>query len=266
MLIPDDEIKMLAARLDDLAERAGKGSTAYSKFLSPREKHYAEIFLRERGLTAQSVFFGGCPGTVRERLFIAPDYLAGLDGDGLREALRDDMETAVKALHVKGKGFGKRALTHRDYLGACLGLGLNRDAIGDIAVFDDSAILFCDKTVACFLSENLTSVGSESVSVGEFFPDADFEIKQEFSHISGTVASARIDCVIAELTNLSREKSQNMINSGLVEVEYETCEKNDRVFDTPFTVSVRGFGKFIVRALDGKTRKGRLRLDADKYI
>lgn len=266
MLIPDDEIKMLTARLDDLARRAEKGVIAYSKFLSPREKHYAEMFLRERGLEEQSFFFGGAPGAVRTRLFLTPDYLAGLDKAGMVESCREEIRGAVSAIIIKDKGFGKRPLTHRDFLGACLGLGLSRDAIGDICVSDDGAVMFCDGTISCFLSENLTSVGSQSVSVGEFIPDEDFEIKQEFSHISGTVASARIDCVIAELTNLSREKSQSMINSGLVEVEYETCEKNDRVFDAPFTVSVRGYGKYIVRALDEKTRKGRLRLDADKYI
>ena len=52
----------------------------------------------------------------------------------------------------------------------------------------------------------------------------------------------------------------------LAELDYETEERPDRTVNAPCTVSVRGQGKFRVLSVNDKTRKGRYRLVAEKFL
>ena len=109
-------------------------------------------------------------------------------------------------------------------------------------------------------------MSSDTVKVRRVEIASDFEPKRSFSHISDTVASARVDCVVASLCSLSREKSSQSVTSGLVEVDYETETRPDRVIVAPCLISVRGYGKFRINSVSEQTRRGRRRLDADKYV
>ena len=84
--------------------------------------------------------------------------------------------------------------------------------------------------------------------------------------LSDTVASPRADAVVAALCNLSRERAQALFRAGLVEIDYEPLEKYDKDVDAGAVIAVRGHGKFIVRSLSDKTKKGRFRLLADRYV
>ena len=264
------ERTVLDARLSDAVEKARKGSVATLPFLSPREARIAERGLNERGEFARAFFFGGYPTAERRTLFLLPDYLCDLlpspaerTDEEVAALLGEDLTDAVSAVRITGSGF--RALNHRDYLGAILNLGLERDAVGDLAVQNArEAVLFCSATVAKFLIENLIRVASDSVKVKACVPDADFTDGRHYRPISDTVASPRLDCVVAALTNLSREDAQDAIRTGLVEVEFEPIERTDLPLSPPVTLSIRGYGRFILRAFDGETKKGRLRMRADK--
>ena len=89
---------------------------------------------------------------------------------------------------------------------------------------------------------------------------------QKYQGFTDTVASERLDCVVAAIFNLSREKAQNLIKGGFVEFNYETASKIDVKVEANDIISARGFGKFIVRDISQSTKKGRLRLFADKYV
>ena len=184
---------------------------------------------------------------------------AGLDD--LAETIRG----AVCPVLVKGSGF--RELSHRDYLGSVLGLGLERDAIGDILIPDShSAILLTDTRVVDFLTTQLEKVATDTVRVSRLPEGTALTGTRRLQPITDTVASERLDCVVAALCNLSREKAQMAVRSGLVELDYEAVEACDTTVEAPAVISVRGFGKFAVHNFDGTTRKGRIRLVAGKYI
>lgn len=269
----NSEQELLEARLMDAIEKSEKGMIAYIPFLTPGERRRAEGILRHAGVYEQACFFGGYAEAERVCLFLAPSYLTELLSLPISECPREELDAlfgetvsdAVCAVRIKGSGF--RTLTHRDYLGAVLGLGIERDALGDLAVQEDgSAVLFCSRTLADFLRETLCKVGSDTVRCTDYVPDGTFTDGRHYQPISDTVASARLDCVVAALCNLSREAAQSAIRAGTVEVDYESVERTDFSLTAPATIAVRGYGKFILRAFDGETRKGRLRLRADRLI
>ncbi len=263
---------MFEARLEDAIRRSAVGSVAHIPFLTMRERRRAERMLDARGMRGAYWFWGGHYDAERACLFLLPEYLTAILPEGdleryavLKEYLAEELSEAVVSLSIKGSGF--RKLSHRDYLGAILGLGIERDAIGDIAVQDEhSAILFCPRALAGFLLGELTKVGADTVRCRECIIDETFRDGKQYRPINDTVASPRLDCVVAALCNLSREAAQSAVRSGLVEVDFEPEERVDTVLTPPITVSVRGHGRFILRSFDGETRKGRLRLKAAQLI
>lgn len=264
---------LFSARLGDAVEKSRRGSVAVLPFLTPRYRRRAEVELKQMGAWDAAWFFGGYPDAERVCLFLLPEYLLAMiegpvslcDPETVKAWLAEEAERAVCAVRIKGSGY--RRLTHRDYLGSILGMGIERDAIGDIAVQNpQEAVLFCGRTIADFLIESLEKVASDTVRCSLYELDEHFTDGRSYRPIVDTVASPRLDCVVAALTNLSRDDAQRSIRQGLVEVDFEEEIRVDRLLTPPMTVSVRGFGRYILRAFDGETRKGRLRLRADQLV
>ncbi len=261
----------LEARLEDYSSFAQKGQISVSGFLTPGEQKRAQRYLSSRGCADQAIFWGGYANAERACLFFLPafyveieDLMPPPDTDPAK-TLSDVGDHAVLALRIRGSGF--RTLTHRDYLGSLLGLGLERDAVGDIAVQNEhEAIVFCKKSLLSFLLSDLKKVANDTVRCQACQLDEHFTDGRNYQPISATVASARLDCIVAALTDLSREDAQNAVRTGLVEVDFEPVEQTDCILTPPVTLSVRGFGRYVLRAFDGETRKGRIRLRADRLI
>lgn len=256
----------LLARLEDLSARADRGEVAVGAFLSPREARQAAAYAKREGLPF--AFFGGYDDAERVRVYALPAYMETEEDVPLPVLLRDYGDTdGIAALSIKGSGYV--TLTHRSYLGSLLGLGIERDVLGDLVVLDENgheAVLFCDAQIVPFLLGELHKVGSDTVRVREVAPETVVLPPRRMAPIHDTVASARLDAVVAALCNLSRERARVAVVSGLVEVEFECEERPDFVLRTPCILSVRGVGRFRVLDVSEQTKKGRLRLVAEKFL
>ena len=262
MNIPED-IEKVFARLDDLRKRSQKGELGISDFLSPRELHYAEAYLKRAG--DSFVSFGGYGGAERKRIYVLPDYMEGiLDAD---EFENYGHHCEVAAVNVCSAGY--RRLSHRDYLGAILGLGIERSVVGDILVYGENgenAVVFCNDTMVEFFTRELTKVASEKVRCEAVELSAVEVPERKTAQVNDTVASPRLDCIVGALCSLSREKARSAVVSGLVEVDFEAEERPDRTVCAPCSVSVRGYGRYRVISVEDKTKKGRYRLVAEKFL
>ena len=262
------EYRELEARIEDYIKKSERGELQISSFLTPMQIFFAKDILKRRASLKRAVFFGGYGECERARLLLLPTFAEDIEGeneDKLCTYFPDEYKSACVSLLVKGSGY--RELSHRDYLGSILGLGLERDAIGDIVMLDSfSAAVFCTESISKFLIEELKTVGSDKVGVCVFLPDSDFCGKRKYQRINDTVSSERFDCVIAALCNLSRDKAQSAIKGGLCTLDYMTEEECSASVKEGCIISVRGYGKYIVRDISQSTKKGRIRLVADKYI
>jgi len=265
--LPEDkELRLFYARLDDLQRCARGGSIVHSDFLSPSEAYRAEKYFEAKGNKDMICFFGGFFEAQRKQIFLLPEYIVdAADGSSVYDMIGEELDEAVCALRIDGSGF--RRLGHRDYLGSILALGIEREKLGDICVIDEhSAIVFCSFDISDYLIMELCSVANDTVKVKRTKIDKNMSSMQKYQAFSDTVASERLDCVIASLCNLSREKAQNLIKGGFVEHNYETAIKIDVKTSAGNIISARGYGKFIIRDISQTTKKGRLRLFADKFV
>ena len=262
------EYRELEARIEDYIRKTERGELQISSFLTPMQICFAREILKYRGILSRAVFCGGYGSAERARLFILPAFVEGLDGDArekLADYFPDEYRDAVKCIKIQGSGF--KVLSHRDYMGSILGMGIERDAIGDIALTDDfSAVVFCTDSIAKFILSELDKISTDKVKTFEFTPEDGFDGGRRYQRISDTVASERFDCVVASLCNLSREKAQGAVRSGLCTLDYIPEEECSREVCEGSVISVRGYGKFIVRSISDPTKKGRIRLLADKYV
>ena len=261
------EEALLRARLEELDARAEKGNFCYTRYLTPHELAVA------RRVPGRSVRFvwGGWHEAERKRIFFVPDY-AGKPEEDTPEAwcaqltmlFGEELFDAVTRLQITGSGY--RVLAHRDYLGAILALGLERSALGDVVVIDEhSAAVFCDAKLADYLTTALERIGADKVKAARIDNGAPLPPRAT-RPIQDTIASPRLDCVVAALTGLSREKAQAMIRGGAVEANFMPAAKIDAEVCAGDMLSLRGYGRFVIRAFDGVTKRGRLRLLAEQYV
>lgn len=263
-----DARKLLASRAEDYLRQADRGELACGNFLTPSEAAYIAVRMRELGASDRYFLFGGYGEAERKRIFVLPSFLSDIDGEPEEKArtyFSEDLEGSIRALKIQGSGY--RALSHRDYLGSLLALGIERSAIGDIAVVDEhSAVVFCTDKIFDFLIAGIDRVASDKVTASEYSRIAELEVKRDFLPLTDTVASNRLDCIVGALTGLSRERAQDAIKSGLCEVDHLPEQRCDVALNIPSTVTVRGYGKYDLLSFDGETRKGRLRITARKYV
>jgi RNA-binding protein YlmH len=253
------EFDGLYARLEDMKKRAIRGELGISAFLSPRELHYAMSYLGTGGYIA----FGGYSDAERKRIYFLPEYMENVTDVSSFADFGED--SGIVSISVRGSGFVR--LSHRDFMGSLLGMGIERSVIGDIVVLDgESAVVMCDSKIADFLINEWTEVGHDKVRCSRVTVGEDFAPERRYAPISDTVASTRLDCIVAALCNLSRERARVCVVSGLCELDYECEERPDREVTPPALISVRGYGKYRVCSIGEQTKKGRLRLTAQKFL
>ena len=266
----ESELKKLRARLSDLAAMSERGITANTAFLSPSEQKYGAEWINHMGFASRAFFYGGYPHAERKCVFFLPDFYEAsvpdiTDFNAVTSVIGEELEEKIKAIEICGSGF--RTLSHRDYLGALLNLGIDRAALGDICPTSDfSSVVFAAAPVAALIMTSCDKIGADKVKVKILPENSGFKYERKTKPVCGTVASDRFDSVLASLIGESREKAKEKILAGFAELCGETVTKPDARVSPGDTVSARGHGKFIIDDITSETKKGRIRLVARKYI
>ena len=245
-----DEDKLLAEKVSDMIRAAEeKYINKFTFFLDERQQALCEKVLRSH-CCENYVFFGGYESAERRILGVSAPYCE-LKGEAF------PLHPLTFAYRIVDR------LTHRDFLGCLMAQGIRRDTVGDILVLEGKTVVFVYDTVKNIASQ-ISKIGRVGVKVSSGF-DSSMIPKQVFEPVEGTVASLRLDCVLALAVRLSREKASALIRSGLCEVNHFVCTAADTSLSEGDVFSARGFGKFRLEAVGSPTKKDRLHLIINKY-
>lgn len=246
--------QQLRKRFHDLAERSyARDLYTFTGFLGLGEQ---EIFWQEEPKLryAGCILSGGCEHADRVMVRF-----------GNTKKLGYDVPFPIVCIHIRPLA-SKFAddLSHRDFLGALMNLGIDRGTLGDIKAGEKQAYLFCQESVGEFICENLDQVRHTSVrcSLAE---NAGNLIREEPEIVSIQVHSLRVDGVLAKVYNISREQSLDLFRTGKVFVNGRLCADNAKCLKGRDVVSARGYGKFCLGEESRETRKGKLAIEAAVY-
>lgn len=167
-------------------------------------------------------------------------------------------------INIKGKKFADK-LSHRDYLGSILGLGIQRNKVGDIMVYDTYALVFVHEKMAAFLCDELSLVKHSHVDCDYFNVDLD-NYSPSFHIIQGSISSLRLDALMALFMKESRSKLIRHIESAKVFVNCKLVTSNGFQLKEGDIISVRGVGKFQFHKIITNTKKGKIFVEIRKYI
>lgn len=167
-------------------------------------------------------------------------------------------------MEIKGN-FKFKNVSHRDYLGSLLGLGIKREKIGDLLVHENKCQIVIDSEVCDYILYNFTKVGNNNIEVSKIPRELIEKPIQEYIEKSISVSSLRLDNIISAVFNLSRQESAKYINSELVYVNYEKILQVSKQIEIKSIISVRRHGKFLIKNIGGISKKGKIRVTVDKY-
>lgn len=251
------EKEILISHALDLARRCREDYViTNTPFLDMAERSALDSALR--GCGEKYVFFGGYAEAERTVCVFLPDYL---DENGITSG--DDCP--IKVLRCKRRA-SSPPLTHRDYLGALMALGVKREKTGDIIVWGGGADILILSDIEKFLLSEYKSAGRVNFET-ETIPIADLRVpEQKIIEVRGTVASARLDNLISEAFSLSRDAAAEAIEGGLVFVDGAKAQKTDARVPEGSKLVLRGKGKVIFKSIAGETRRGWLSVIFEKYL
>lgn len=250
----DKETIQLQRRLKDLADKSFRQNIyTFTGFLGLAQ---LEVYYRmEKELFfAHPALFGGNEGTERQMIRF---------GDS--EEFGYEEEYPITCLHIRPllARFAEK-LSHRDFLGALMNLGLERSCIGDIRVGDKEGFLYCQSSMAEYICDNLTQIKHTHVKCEMAEQMGTIESDEPLIQ-SILVSSLRLDACIARLYNISRNESLTLFHTGKVFVDGRLTENNSRILKEKETVNVRGYGKFIYKGIRYESKKGKLCLEVAVY-
>lgn len=238
------EEKLFTARIADLIKKSQKtGMAEFSAFLNLRERELATQTASK--LNADVSFFGGYEGAERVMLCVKGEY-------------EEDFPIVPLDFTVYGE------FDHRDVLGSVLALGLTREPVGDILMSENGFRIFVSERIADFVKTELKRVGRMKAEFKE--TEEAFFLEPRFEALTDTVASLRLDSVVASIANLSRSDAVSLIERGYVSINHLTVEKTTLIVEEGDVISVRGKGKFRIDDTGKITKKGRTVLSYSKYL
>ena len=257
-----NEKELLLSRARELKERAADNSMiTATNFLSPEERSAVSVIEKEYNKYVSTFYYGGFPDAERTAAIFVPNFYEISNIESFMKENPD--ENPFQLIECIKDKFTQ--MSHRDYLGSLMALGIKREMVGDIVVTEKGCHFFSVKSIAGYICENLKRTGRGSVNCSIIDIDSLPQNEDNGKTVFSSVASLRLDCVVAAAFSMSRTGATEAINKGIVYVDSVQCFKSDFTLKEGSKIVLRGKGKALVEKITGQSKKGRMHLLIKKY-
>ena len=250
-----EENELLKKRFLELANKSyNSGIFLFTDFLGLMEQSlFSEIKTKLGGIKYTA--FGGAKGCERVMIRFGDEEEFGYSADF--------PIVCIKAEPIAPKFADK--LTHRDFLGALMNLGIERTTLGDIPIIDNTGYIFASETIAPFIISSLTRVKRTDLklSLVSELPEGEL-YKTERRKVQAV--GERVDAVIAKVFSISRDDALSYFKKSLVFADGRLIENNSYIPKHGEKISVRGLGRFIYLGYETTSKKGKLNIEVDLYV
>ncbi len=255
-----EEDRLLVAKtLDKMEFAETKNKITNTDFLDMYQKNLLQKLLN--GMKYDNyLFFGGSKDSERTALIFYPSKF---DKNIVEKNYNNIMEVIEILLPNELKG----RYTHSDYLGGLMKLGIKREKIGDIVVFNEGANIIVLNEIIDFVKENVLNLTRFSKAMTQIKNIEELHAKKiHTEEMQIIVSSLRLDNIVSELARTSRTKAEEIISSGRVFVNFENIMKDSKMLKEEDIITIRGKGRFKLKKVEGNTKKGKLVVNIEKFI
>lgn len=262
------EEQIIYSHFNDLSILANKRNRpVFSAFLNLNEMELIYKLLENKGIP-ESVFkeyvviFGGYKDAERRMVCFLPETV-------YKEVEEKDFPIECIKISPINKKFCD-ALTHRDFLGTVMGIGIERNQIGDIIVKKDDTEGFCTGYVFCCQDKaplllDITKVCHTSVCA-ETINGEKLSLLQKYKDIHSSVSSIRLDTIVAVAVKMSRSKCLYLVKDGNIHINGRLCTQSSKILCDGDIISIKGYGKYKIELSQSVTKKGRYHITVKQYI
>lgn len=256
----NEEDKLLVSKmLDQIALCGKRNKIQNTDFLDARQKLLLEKVLKSNKIE-NYIIFGGFEEAERNVIIFYPEKWT-------KEIVEKNYASVMQVIEILLPNDLQGKYTHRDYLGGLMKLGLKREKIGDIVVWEEGAHIVVLNEIVPFLEQHLSTLirfQKSHISTKEINEIHKCVINKE--EIEIIVSSTRLDNIVSELCKTSRTKAEEIIRAERVFVNYEVVTKDSKTIKIGDKITIRGKGKFGIVEQVGNTKKGRYILKIEKYV
>ena len=144
-------------------------------------------------------------------------------------------------------------------------MGIKREKIGDILVYESYADVFLIDKIAEYISYNLDRIGNTKVEceIQQVYQYEPPERKEKI--INTTVASVRADSVTASGFGVSRTKVLEYFKAQRVNINWETVSNPSKQLSEGDVISIRGKGRIVLDKIGGTTKKDRINITIRRF-
>lgn len=250
----NEQERFFQNRILELGNRSYNQSIyTFTNFLDVTQLSLVHALKKELGTISYSSF-GGYSGAMRQMICF-----------GSVESLGYEQPFPITCLIIQPIAMKfAEVLTHRDYLGALMNLGIERETLGDLVIQEKLCYLFCTDSIAPYLMEHVMKIRHTNVTCS-IATNCPTESLTTLTPITLLVTSKRIDGIIAKLTNLSRSKASLLLQDKKVFLNGMCMENPSHILKKEDILVIRGIGKFIYTGVEQETKKGKLKLELGRY-
>ena len=235
-------------RCDDLVNRSlGEYRPVLTNFINPRQAYLLTV-ISNGYRDSHLKLMGGLKNAEMKRGLLYPDYF--------------QPELSDFQLALINVGYPQKFvhLRHSQILGALMGSGIRRNTIGDIFTNGSKWQFLTEQKMVPFLKNELTRVGHDRVSLTQIALNQMISPINDWVNRDLTVSSLRVDVLIARSFSISRGNVKKIIKHGQVRLNWTECKHPDYELGPGDILSIRHFGRLQLKNLNGKSKKGKLRV------
>lgn len=256
---PEDKL-LISKMLDKIELSSNKNKIEYTDFLDVYQKHLLEKILKQEKIE-NYIITGGTEVTERNIIIFYPYKLKNVVELDYRKVL------PITCIRINLPKEMHKKYSHRDYLGGLIKLGVKREKLGDIFVFEDGADILVLDEISKFILTNIDSLTRFSKSKIERINLVDIrEKKVNKEEIKIIASSMRLDCIVSEILRTSRGIAEEIIKDQRVFVNFENVDKLTKQIKVEDLITIRGKGRFEISEIEGITKNNKIRLIVNKYI
>lgn len=254
-----EEDKILVAKLLDKLEYASKYSKiSNTNFINEREQKIA-INVLNKIRASNYIIYGGYKEAQRNIIIFYPEYFN-------EQMLQKNYNRIMPVLEINLPEELYNTYSHRDYLSGLMKLGINREKVGDILVRKTGADIILLKEILEYVEQNILQLTRFSKSKINIKNVEDLKlVEQEKEELQIIVPSLRMDNIVSELVNTSRNKANELIVQEKVLVNYEIVTKSSKLIKEKDIITIRGKGKYEIIEQKGETKKKNKIIVIEKY-